>query len=116
MRRATFCVALVFASVLFAQPADQQAGKVVLFGAPHAHSSLSDDAVTLPGNQNLHCTPASPSPRSRARHGLNFLGVSDHQKATDSNQRLFMTRDEYRVNAGEYIYLAITEHNGNDNP
>jgi hypothetical protein len=27
-----------------------------------------------------------------------------------------MTRDEHRVNAGEYIYLAITEHNGNDNP
>lgn len=103
----SFAVLLVLlvSPLIVAQPADQQhAGKVVLFGALHAHSSLSDDAATLPGNRNVDFTPLALYTYARD-HGLNFLGVSDHQKATDSNHRLFMTAAEYR---DELFGVAMT--------
>lgn len=95
LRRVLVGVGLLLASAAFGQPADQKyAGKVVLFGALHAHSSLSDDARTLSGNQGLDFRPVTLFTYARD-HGLDFLGISDHQKAVDSNHRLSMTDAEY---------------------
>lgn len=67
-------------------------GKVVLFGNLHAHSKLSDD-ISNAGNEML---PIKAFEYADA-HGLDFLAISDHQKATDSSHRLWMTQSEYKT-------------------
>ena len=65
-------------------------GKMVLFGNLHAHSALSDD-VSDPNNEKSPLQAYTFA----SQNGIDFLAISDHQKATDSNHRLFMTATEY---------------------
>ncbi|MCI0364797.1 MAG: hypothetical protein L0219_13030 [Phycisphaerales bacterium] len=101
-----------------AQPTPRPAhdGKVVLFGNLHAHSKLSDD-VNNAGNEML---PIRAFEYAQA-HGLDFLAISDHHKAVDSNHRLWMTQAEYtsqlfdvatqynQDHAGEFIAIPAIE-------
>ena len=66
-------------------------GKVVLFGNLHAHSKLSDD-IAGAGDELL---PSEAFKYAHA-HGLDFLAITDHHKATDSPNRLWMTAAEYK--------------------
>ena len=65
-------------------------GKMVLFGNLHAHSKLSDD-VRDPNNE---MSPLQAFTFA-GQNGVDFLAISDHHKATDSNHRIFMTASEY---------------------
>ena len=86
---------LIFAGAYVAGPATAEfpsyEGNTVLFGNLHAHTALSDD-VRDPDNE---LSPAQAFKYAR-EHGLDFLALSDHHKATDSSHRLFMTANEYR--------------------
>ena len=81
-----------FATITNAEPPSYK-GKMVLFGNLHAHSALSDD-VSDPNNQ------MAPSQAFTffSQNGVDFLAISDHHKATDSNHRLFMTASEHKTN------------------
>ncbi len=65
-------------------------GKVVLFGNLHAHSKLSDD-IRNAADDMLPVRAFEYADE----HGLDFLAITNHHKATDSTHRLFMARDEY---------------------
>lgn len=110
MRHLVHAICLFLSVAAAAQPADQQhRGKVVLFGVLHAHSSLSDDAVTLPGNHNVDFRPSTLYAYART-HGLDFLGLSDHHKAIDSNHRLAMTPEEYRTQLFDVAMQFNADH------
>ena len=86
-------------------------GMVALFGNLHTHSRLSDDTENVPDAElgQMTCQFAFESART---HGLDFLAVTDHQKATDSNHRLFMTPDEYRTQLLEVARAYNVAHAG----
>lgn len=66
-------------------------GKTVLFGNLHAHSKLSDDIANAGDDMlPIHAFEYADE------HGLDFLAVTDHQKADDSPNRYWMTPEEYR--------------------
>jgi hypothetical protein len=82
-------------------------GKVVLFGNLHAHSNLSDDVeVKLP-----EMVPDKAFDYART-HGLDFLALSDHHKAVDSQHRLFMDPAEYKTQLYEVAMKYNTDHAG----
>jgi hypothetical protein len=66
-------------------------GKTIMFGNLHAHSKLSDD-VTNAGDDMLPIVAF----RYAHQHGLDFLAISDHQKADDSPHSLGMQPAEYK--------------------
>jgi hypothetical protein len=91
------CLALslllfVSGSSLLAANHPTHEGKVLLFGNLHAHSKLSDDV----DNATDEFLPLKAF-RYAHQHGLDFLAISDHHKAVNSNHRLFMTENEYKT-------------------
>lgn len=70
---------------------EQFGGKHLLFGNLHAHSSLSDDVH----HRDVDMRPESAFAYARD-NGLDFLALSDHHKAANSNNRLFLTEDEFQ--------------------
>lgn len=66
-------------------------GKVVLFGNLHAHFKLSDDIRNV--GDEMMLIRAFEYAHS---HGLDFLAITDHHKAIDSNHRILMTKTEYK--------------------
>ena len=83
-------VVVLCGSTALADPPSYK-GKMVLFGNLHAHSALSDD-VSDPSSE---LSPLQAFIYAD-QHGLDFLALSDHHKATDSSHRLSMTADEYK--------------------
>jgi len=65
-------------------------GKVAMFGNLHAHSKLSGD-IQNAGDEML---PARAFAYAQ-KHGLDFLAISDHHKATDTQPRYFVTAADY---------------------
>jgi hypothetical protein len=114
MRTTALSLATAF---LFVSPAlaerPSHEGKTLLFGNLHAHSKLSDD-ITSSGNELL---PVKAYPYAH-EHGLDFLAITDHHKAIDSDHRLFMTPADYQTklldvaaaynaaHPGEFIAIA----------
>jgi hypothetical protein len=114
MRRLLLGLALflVGSQAASAQPEDHRfSGKVVLFGTLHAHSSLSDDAARLPDNAGVDFSPGVLFAYARD-HGLDFLGVSDHQQATDANHRLSLTEEEYKKDLYDVAMTFTADHPG----
>src|SRR5688572_15502350 len=69
-------------------------GKVALFGGLHHHSALSDD-VRAADRPNMSPVQAWDYVRT---HGLDFIALSDHHKATDApGNPLRLTVNEYEV-------------------
>jgi hypothetical protein len=86
-------------------------GMVVLFGNLHSHSNLSDDTSNVPDAELAQMTCRFGFENART-HGLDFLAVTDHHKAADSNHRLFMTPDEYRTQLLEVARAYNVAHAG----
>ncbi len=88
-------LALLFPCLASADPDGEREfdGKVVLFGNLHAHSALSDD-VRVPRGEDWSPKRAFTYAHE---HGIDFLALSDHQKAVDSpGNRLALKPAEYR--------------------
>lgn len=94
------------ASLCYAQRPTHD-GKVLLFGNLHAHSQLSDD---------VQSTGDAMSPlkafQYAHQHGLDFLAISDHHKATDSSNRLWMTQSEYKSQLFDIAVKYNADHPG----
>lgn len=91
-----FCVVLLpFAFTGCAAAPATHDGKTVMFGNLHAHSTLSGDARNSHPDEDLSPETAF---RYAEDHGLDFLALSDHHVATDSNSSYRLTPDEYRAN------------------
>lgn len=86
----TFVVLTLLVVIAAAEPPSYK-GKIVLFGNLHAHSAQSDDV----GDPNNQMSPLQAFTFA-SQNGIDFLAISDHHKATDSNHRLFMTASEYK--------------------
>ncbi|MCH8823252.1 MAG: CehA/McbA family metallohydrolase [Planctomycetes bacterium] len=80
--------------------------KFILFGVPHAHSKLSDDVraddtlMPIRAFQYAH------------RSGLDFLAITDHHNAIDSNRRLAMEENEYKTLLFDVAMQFNASHNG----
>lgn len=98
---------LLASAVSVAAEAPSYEGKVVLFGNLHAHSKLSDD-ISGVGDEML---PARAFEYADA-HGVDFLAISDHQKATDSSHRLSMMQSEYKTKLYDVAMSYNAAHPG----
>jgi len=85
----------------------QHEGKVVLFGNLHAHSKLSDD---VDGEED-ELLPSKAFPYAQ-QHGLDFLAITDHHKATDSDHTLRMEPDEYKTKLFDVAKQYNMDHAG----
>ncbi len=79
-------------------------GKTVLFGNLHAHSKLSDD-ISNAGDDMLPIRAFEYADE----HGLDFLAITDHQKADDTNPRYSMTTQEYK----DFLFNVAKTYNQN---
>lgn len=82
-------------------------GKVVLFGNLHAHSKLSDD-ISGAGNEML----PSKAFQYAFEHGVDFLAITDHHKAIDSNHRISMEDNEYKTLLFDVAMQFNASHSG----
>ena len=85
----------------------QHAGKIVLFSNLHAHSKLSDDIE----NAGYELLPSKAFPYAQ-QHGLDFLEITDHHKATDSDHTLRMEPDEYKTKLFDVAKQYNMDHAG----
>ena len=85
----------------------QHDGKVVLFGNLHAHSKLSDD-IENAGDEML---PSKAFPYAH-QHGLDFLAITDHHKADDSEHTLRMEPNEYKTKLFDVAMQYNMDHAG----
>jgi hypothetical protein len=83
-------------------------GKVALFGNLHAHSALSDDTKV---SDRPNMTPAAAYAYAH-QHGLDFLALTDHHKATDSSNRLWLTPTEYQAQLFDVARAYCQAHEG----
>lgn len=107
IRSLPLALLLLASSVTAVAEAPTYEGKVVLFGNLHAHSKLSDDIKNV-GNEMLPIRAFEYADL----HGLDFLAITDHQKAADSSHRLWMTQSEYKSQLYEVAMDYNAAHQG----